>query len=244
MSESAPVREKRLSVGARVSGSFGDFFANPDPNVKRRKRQRLYGVVQEACGPRKYRVCFDSGLIVDCFSNTLRLETSSASLPSDVLAAAVSRDESTSVMNDEARLILENEAAANDVDMEEHIPPFEDDEEIDQMLAEIDVEETDGMDEQRPVGVLNEDPEVEEPLTYAGRKEAANRRIADLLGKKVTIQRGRTESLEWVVVKESKAEPVVAPRENVGLTNYKDLMNDANGGTFIAQLFLHLTLKV
>ena len=76
MSESAAVREKRICVGARVSGSFGEFYPNPDPNIKRRKRMRIYGVVQEACGPRKYRVCFDSGLIVDCFSNTLRIETS------------------------------------------------------------------------------------------------------------------------------------------------------------------------
>jgi hypothetical protein len=51
MSDLQPIREKRLVVGARVFGTFGDFYANPDPNVKRRKRQRIYGTVQEACGP-------------------------------------------------------------------------------------------------------------------------------------------------------------------------------------------------
>jgi hypothetical protein len=59
--------------------------------------------------------------------------------------------------------------------------------------------ETYELDEQRPVGVLVSEPE-EEPTTYAGQKEAAQRRIAALLGEKVTIRRGRTESLEWVVV--------------------------------------------
>jgi hypothetical protein len=73
MSETVSIHEKRLSVGAWVSGTFGDFYADPEPKVKCRKRQRIYGVVQEACGPRKYRVCFVSGLIFDCFSNTLCL---------------------------------------------------------------------------------------------------------------------------------------------------------------------------
>jgi hypothetical protein len=45
------------------------------------------------------------------------------------------------------------------------------------------------------------EPVDEESTTYAGRKEATNRRIAELPGKKVTINRGRTESLKWVVVK-------------------------------------------
>ena len=49
-----------------------------------------------------------------------------------------------------------------------------------------------------------EEPDLGEPTTYAGRKEAAQRRISALLGEKVTIRRGRTEALEWIVVKESK----------------------------------------
>jgi hypothetical protein len=176
MSESAPVREKRLSVGARVSGTFGDFNPNPDPNIKRRKRQRIYGVVQVACGPRKYTVCFDSGLIAECFSNTLRLETCSTSITTDVLAAAVSLEETTMVVNDDALMITENEAAANDVEMEEHLPDSQYDEDDDDDLVlgdiEVDVEEAEDTVEQRPVGVLNGEPEADEPTTYAGRKKA------------------------------------------------------------------------
>jgi hypothetical protein len=51
MSEAPPAREKRLSTGAHVSGSFGNYYDNPDPNIGRRKRQRIYGTVQGACGP-------------------------------------------------------------------------------------------------------------------------------------------------------------------------------------------------
>jgi hypothetical protein len=178
MSDSGVVREKRLSVGARVSGTFGDFYPNPDPNVKRRKRQRIYGVVQEACGPRKYKICFDSGLIVDCFSNTLRLEKSSASVPADVLASAVCHN--TAI--EEQVLVEENEAAANDIDMEEHLPDSPEEDSDDDGIDFVGEHEEDTSEEQRPVGVLNGET-VDEPTTYAGRKEATNKRIAELLGK-------------------------------------------------------------
>jgi hypothetical protein len=241
MSESVPVRKKRLTVGARVSGTFGDFYPNPDPNIKRRKRQRIYGIVQDACGPRKYTVCFDSRLIAECFSNTLRLEASSTSIPTDVLAAAVSLEETTMVVNDDALMITENEAAANNVEMEEHFPDskYDEDDDDDLILGDIELDEAEAEDigEQRPVGVLNGEPEVDEPTTYAGRKEAANRRIAALLGTKVTIQRGRTESLEWTVVQDSPVETMEVAKENIGITQYGELISDAQAGTFIAQLF-------
>jgi hypothetical protein len=56
-------------------------------------------------------------------------------------------------------------------------------------------------DEQRPVGVLNDAVKAIDVTTYAGRKEAANRRIAALIGEKVTIKRRGTETLEWTVIK-------------------------------------------
>jgi hypothetical protein len=59
MSESTSVQEKQLCVGARVSGLFGDFYPNTDPNIKRHKRMRTYGVIQEACGPRLFRIRVD-----------------------------------------------------------------------------------------------------------------------------------------------------------------------------------------
>jgi hypothetical protein len=167
-------------------------------------------------------VCFESGLIVDYFSNTLRLKTLSASGLADILAAAVTRDGSTEVANNEVRnMISENEAAANDIEMEEHLPELP---ELDQQEKQIDkfdnddlivgdnMEQEEEAGEQRPVGVLLEVPDIGEPTTYAGRKEAAQSRIAALLGKKVTIQRGRTKSLQWVVIKLSIPDTVEEPK--------------------------------
>jgi len=34
MSEAPAARVKRLITGARVSGLFGDFYENPDPNIR------------------------------------------------------------------------------------------------------------------------------------------------------------------------------------------------------------------
>jgi hypothetical protein len=81
MSEAPAGREKRLATGARISGSFGDFYANPDPNIRRRKCQSICGIATGAYGPRKYTIQFDCGQTLECFSNTLCLESSVASLP-------------------------------------------------------------------------------------------------------------------------------------------------------------------
>jgi hypothetical protein len=35
---------------------FWDFYDNPNPNIRRQKRQRIYGTVTGACGERKYTV--------------------------------------------------------------------------------------------------------------------------------------------------------------------------------------------
>jgi hypothetical protein len=51
MSEAPVTREKILSTGAHVLGSFGNYYDNPDLNIRRRKWQRIYGTVQGACGP-------------------------------------------------------------------------------------------------------------------------------------------------------------------------------------------------
>jgi hypothetical protein len=62
-------------------------------------------------------------LIVHCFSNTLCLEKSSASVPANVFAAAVSHDTlPENEVTDKHIIVLEIEAAANDIEMEEHLP--------------------------------------------------------------------------------------------------------------------------
>ncbi len=67
MSEAAATREKRLSSGARVSGAFGDFYANPDPNIRRWKQQRISVVVQESRGPQKHNFCLIQVLLKSAF---------------------------------------------------------------------------------------------------------------------------------------------------------------------------------
>jgi len=47
MSEAPAARDKRLSTGARVSDSFGDFYENLDPNIKRRNGKEYLGLFKE-----------------------------------------------------------------------------------------------------------------------------------------------------------------------------------------------------
>jgi hypothetical protein len=64
-----------------VSGAFGDYYDNPNPDVQCRKRQRIYGTVVQACSERQYTVHFDCGKVIECFSNTLPVENRATSLP-------------------------------------------------------------------------------------------------------------------------------------------------------------------
>jgi hypothetical protein len=159
------------------------------------------------------------------FSNTLRLESTSVLVSVDELVASVSTNNMA--------IVRENEAAANDIKLEEHLPCLlEEDEVEDDPLAAFKTEDT---DEQRQVGVSDVKSD-EEPTTYARREEAAKRRIVALLGQKVTMQRGRTESLECFVVDKSNPENFEVTKESVGLATYGKLIGDAQPGTFLAQL--------
>jgi hypothetical protein len=84
---------KRLLTGSRVSGAFGDFYDNLDPNIRRGKRLRIHGTITGACSERKYTVQFDSRQIIERFSNTLHLERPTASLPPVEIQAAVAEVE-------------------------------------------------------------------------------------------------------------------------------------------------------
>jgi hypothetical protein len=92
MTDEPACQMKRLLTGARVSGAFRDFYDNPDPNIRRQKRQRIYGTVVGACGERKYTVQFDCGHVVDCFPNTLPLKKSTALPPPVEIQAAISEE--------------------------------------------------------------------------------------------------------------------------------------------------------
>jgi hypothetical protein len=158
-------------------GHLGDFYDNPDPNKRRRKTLRIYGIVTGACGERKHTVQFDSG---QCFSNTLRLETATASLPPEEVQAAVADVEAEGNHAEEAACIVQdNEAAANDGD-EEHLPkksPEAEEEEVaeDQADGASACSATDEAEPaQRPVGTVEQAP-ADNTTTYTGRRQAALR---------------------------------------------------------------------
>ena len=85
--------EKRITTGTRISGAHGRLIANPNPLIKRRVHERVYGRVVEAVGQAKYRVRFDDGSEKVCASRTLRTEREEASIPQSELAAASSNEE-------------------------------------------------------------------------------------------------------------------------------------------------------
>jgi hypothetical protein len=138
-------------------------------------------------------------------------------------------------------IITENEAVANDADMEEHLPgsPEEDEEE----QAQEDQAEQESSEQERPVGVVSEAP-VEDTATYAGRKQAALHHIAKLCGQRVVIERNRNESSEWTVVVELHPEDDDNEYdEHIGLKNISEVTR-AQFDILLAHLFLLLTFRV
>jgi len=76
---------KRFDVGCRVSGTFGDYCPNPNPNIPRRVRARIFGNIIEAVGHLQYKVLWDDGVSREPhFSNSLRKESSVASFLPDL----------------------------------------------------------------------------------------------------------------------------------------------------------------
>ena len=73
---------KRLIPGQRVSGSVGDWIPYPNPNLKRKRKAKLYGYVVSESGNGKYHVRFDDGATREVAANILKCESASASLPS------------------------------------------------------------------------------------------------------------------------------------------------------------------
>jgi hypothetical protein len=76
---------KQLTDGCRVSGTFGELIPNPDPAKRRCVHKRLFGNVICAVGHGKYKVAFDDGVALECFSSRLHAETLSTSIPPNVL---------------------------------------------------------------------------------------------------------------------------------------------------------------
>jgi hypothetical protein len=73
-------RSRSLSSGLRVSGQYGELLVNPR-GLKRRVRQRIFGVVACAAGEHKYKFRFENDLEKVCFSTSFRVESHVLGVP-------------------------------------------------------------------------------------------------------------------------------------------------------------------
>jgi hypothetical protein len=53
-----------------------------------------------------------------------------------------------------------------------------------------------------------------------------------MIGDKVTINRGRTELLEWKVIKELSRDTLEFEKESIGLSDYQQMMHNVQLVTF------------
>ena len=80
-------RGKRIQNGVRVSGSHGMLVDRTDG--KRRVRERIFGTVRCSVGLNKYKVDFDNNTSKECTSSSLRIETSTRSVPPNEIAEGI-----------------------------------------------------------------------------------------------------------------------------------------------------------
>jgi hypothetical protein len=73
-------RPRSLSTGFSVSGLYEELVANPR-GLKRRLRQRMFGVVVCAAGEHNYKVRFENDLEKVFFLTSLRVESHNLGVP-------------------------------------------------------------------------------------------------------------------------------------------------------------------
>jgi len=117
-------RVKRLEAGCRVSGSFGDYVPNPNPNINRRIRMKLYGTIVRAVDKKQYEVLWDNNNTSVVFANSLAKETSFASLPPSFVPLRQQHNPEMPPTGQEAADAEEEEIIDSQRDQEEteHLP--------------------------------------------------------------------------------------------------------------------------
>jgi len=168
---------KQLTDGCRVSGTFGELIPNPDPAKRRCVHKRLFGNVICAVGHGKYKVAFDDGVALECFSSRLHAETLSTSIPPNVLPPQA--DIATANVPPWPQADVEQEADAviestkDSHEEEEHILQPEDDEGNDEIGEDGPVDGlVEGQEQHDPEGQMPSQlpaaaTQVEEVQTYA-----------------------------------------------------------------------------
>ncbi len=74
---------KCLDINSCVSSKFGDFIPAEDGS-QGRKRARLLGTIIAAIDYNHYPILFHNNEVKECYSNSLRVEAATASLPPDL----------------------------------------------------------------------------------------------------------------------------------------------------------------
>jgi hypothetical protein len=261
-------RVKRLEVGCRVSGSFGEYRPNPNPNIKRRVRERIFGHIICAVDRKKYKVRWDDGRETEVFSNCLSKESLSAALPPD-LPPSRQQDNPELPPQGQAQADEEEEEiqeAQHDQEESEHLPggvgeasgsSESEDESIASGVSSDDidqVEEERGEEGGNAAGSSrkknnnnNDDPNGRmpgqlsseaPPLDYHGKRNAAIAHIKTLIGKSFSVKH-KNKPMTWTVVDEwIPSDPTTENKPLLGLCNF-----DATEYTreqALAYLFLHL----
>ena len=224
-------RQKRIASNSRVSGKFGEFIED-STDGKRRRRARIYGTVLEAVDTKRYKVLFDNGSCLDCYSNSLRVENET-SLPPDLPPLP---PPPTAATHPEAHNNLEEqqEASADDAS-EEHLPNFNPgDDEI-----EDDGVEDDGVEQDMPVGALptTTDNPVIAP-SYHHRKAEAKERIRAMIGRTVR-EKSKNQTITWTVIGDHIPSEPLEPCDKAGFKNIDSLRKFPRNG-ILGKLFLEL----
>jgi len=233
------VRVKRIAVNTRVSGKFGDFIPTGEPG--RRKRARIYGTIIEAIDTKRYKVLFDNNSLLECYSNSLKVE-SLVSLPPDLPVIQPTAITQTQSPGHAAALPAEDEASE-----QEHMPDIRpEDDEVSEAQEEdpVNIPLQEPID--RPVGAIPTVDQVDEPAvrTYHRRKIEAQNKIHELLGKTVR-EKSKNQSIIWTVIEKHEPLEYIRPLEenqSVGWKDYKQL-EEKPKNIVLASLFLDLMFK-
>ncbi len=198
---------KHLDVNCHVSGKFADFLPAEDGN-RRWKHACLFGTVIAAIDLNCYHVLFDNNKVKECYSSSLRVEASTASLPPDLpplsQIGANPKEEPDP-----------DQPGVSGVENLEHLPPQEQAEE-EEVAKDAKAEVAEAEDAKAeggqqlpageeavdghtlPIGQLPHIAEVNPP-NYHERKRLTEEKIRVLLGNQVTIHHGNN-SIVWTLV--------------------------------------------
>lgn len=87
------VNSKRLYNGCRVEGSHGPLVPNPNPNVKRRVREKVVGTILAPAGLHKWDVIFDfNGKRQTVSSSSLKLVEDNKGIPLNEVTNTITND--------------------------------------------------------------------------------------------------------------------------------------------------------